>query len=463
MKTKFIIILLSLFSFNNIEAQFLLSPRCIVNPDPNSLDCTSEIVVEGLNVPAGGTIFWWSNVTNTSTETFLGDTILTFCYSDDELVFVFNSDTIYGTNAIIPQFKFQVTAYSAPSSMVTPDGYLEITFDSVQPAINANYIDNLGETIDYPAPTTTDNKTFVFTNLYYGVFGLWGQPVGITGYVENTMILLGDITTQLPNYNLNVEVSITDTDPNCTGSILLTPTNAVGNVVYTWGNDSSISGPFQDDLCAGTYSVYAIDANQQQALIHVTVVDTSNANIYSDSTVDIYTAGDTIYYDFLNCDIDYNLPVDSVDYIETLVSSTSANPLVYSFTLNVYQGANTYIFTSTLFVEQDSNIFLGIAIYCEQLKALFTGHRINLIRHGAISTSASIIENENENSMKIYPNPSEDKLKIEGEFSNGTLIDVNGRIVMTIQSNEISMASLKSGLYFLKFDEYSKVYKVRKK
>lgn len=60
----------------------------------------------------------------------------------------------------------------------------------------------------------------------------------------------------------------------------------------------------------------------------------------------------------------------------------------------------------------------------------------------------------------VFPNPTSDYFEIKGEFSECTLIDLNGNILLKTKSKVIDVLSFPNGIYFLRID--NKVLKVVK-
>ena len=63
------------------------------------------------------------------------------------------------------------------------------------------------------------------------------------------------------------------------------------------------------------------------------------------------------------------------------------------------------------------------------------------------------VEEENENSYNIYPNPANDCISIEGIiFDEAVLYNNKGQIILKSNNNNIDVSTLESGLYLLKLD-----------
>ena len=78
-----------------------------------------------------------------------------------------------------------------------------------------------------------------------------------------------------------------------------------------------------------------------------------------------------------------------------------------------------------------------------------------------IKLTAANLENENFaiNTMTAYPNPMQNILhiEIEKEFT-GTIFDITGKTLMTINTKDIDVSSLKAGIYLLEIVSEEKSY-----
>lgn len=450
MKKQFQLIVVSLFLSTLASAQLFVIPKVIAT-GPNNCDYT--VVVEGINLPSNYQIMREGITVPGMSYHTIGDTIIGYCM-DDQLSYAFGQDTILFSLMISQTGLFQIINYTEPSTFLANDGSLTIKFDSIQENDPWVYDPNF----DLYTITTTDNQTYIIENIQHGSIQIGSSSSYGLGY-NSTNGYIGDPSEFLINNNLHVDVSFVDSDNNCTGSIQLDPINAVGNVTYQWNNDSTVIANSQQNLCPGHYSIYATDDNQQEALIQVTITDMNNT--YTDPSVFTFIAGDTTSFDFLNCAIDFNLPIDSINYSETLIPPPSASPLEYQFELIVYQGVNSFLFSDNISIGIDSNIYINTVIYCQALKSTFQGKRINFVRHGA-AVLASLTSLEKNQMLTIYPNPTNGSITIDGKKTNGILTDINGKKLLDINSDNISLENLKSGIYFLTFEKNQFVYKIVK-
>lgn len=456
MKIKIVLLLLTVLAISEISySQIMIKAKLI---DPGVASCDISIVASTLNKPAGATIYRLDSNLQ-STQSYENDTISDFCNDmNDQMIIVFGNDTLAQSTFITPSTNYQITNYIEPSSYVSQDGSITITFDSIQ-ILNLGLILAQPQYDYYPSAVSSDNKTFIINNLRYGKLIIMNSNMDPNFFAST--IFIGNPVNLLNNNTLNFTTSVSDAYQDCNGSIHLTPINAIGNVSYQWSNDSLADASFQENLCPGIYSIYAIDDNQNQSLIQVFVTD-SAYNYYDPSLLD-YLASDTANFNFMNCQLNYNLPLDSIAYSEDLISQ-NGDTAIYIFDLILYQNGDSFLLSDTLIVMNDSNLYLSSVVFCQELKsAAFSGIRVSLIRPSQQLVSNNGIVKD-EYLFSISPNPTENSFKINSQNSiKGTLLDVNGQAVKIINSSEVSISELKSGVYFLKMENSSKVVKVIKK
>ena len=73
------------------------------------------------------------------------------------------------------------------------------------------------------------------------------------------------------------------------------------------------------------------------------------------------------------------------------------------------------------------------------------------------ATSQKPFTRYNDLSVKVYPNPAQDKIYIEGEFENAMLYDIRGSIIKSTSEHEIELSEINNGMYLLKIIAHGKI------
>lgn len=68
------------------------------------------------------------------------------------------------------------------------------------------------------------------------------------------------------------------------------------------------------------------------------------------------------------------------------------------------------------------------------------------------ATDIDVMEAEQDNSIAIYPNPTEDYIEITGEFTKATVLNSNGQPLLHITKNRADLSGLAEGMYIVRFD-----------
>lgn len=80
----------------------------------------------------------------------------------------------------------------------------------------------------------------------------------------------------------------------------------------------------------------------------------------------------------------------------------------------------------------------------------------------AMQCNANAIQENNEFSVNIYPNPVKDVLKIDGEYTSANIYDVFGKLVLNTENQKtIDVSDLSNGVYFVNINN-NKTTKVKK-
>ncbi len=370
----------------------------------------------------------------------------------------FPHDTILN-NTCLSNINYQIIQYTKPSNKLSNDGSITFKYNTAQNNSKLMYhlLDSSNSDYFFDSIDPFTFKANNLTNTYITISNLnlcFNSSLAECSFSG----IIGNLNNIITNNNLLVNTYETDSYQNCNGTIKLRPLNAIGNITYQWSNDSTVIGSTQQNLCPGVYSILATDESLNSSYLQVYITD-GNYN-YTDTSAFYLNPQDTVAFNFMNCQIDYNLPIDSLHYQETFVNQKN-DTAKYKFDLTLFQGKHTFVLSDTIFIVNDSSVFLNCVVYCQQMKStIFSGKRISLVRK---SKSASLQEIKSEPiTVSISPNPTENNITINGLKYNGNLFDITGQKVMKINSKTTSLSHLKNGVYLLKLDNNSKIYKIIK-
>ena len=253
------------------------------------------------------------------------------------------------------------------------------------------------------------------------------QDLLITGMEQMSLIaqFYRNQTSHSKMGSLKLNYISTDTYNSCKGKIELSPVDVNEKVRYFWEEEKITSNNFRNNLCPGLYSIYAIDENKNEAILKIPIID--SVNYFNDTLNFNKKLYDSVFINISNCNIDFNLPIDSIKYEETLVSSNNIDKFTFEYNLKIFQKSNLCIIKDTLFLSKDTTFYVSFALYCEHLKSVFKGKRINLVRE---KTPVSI-----KNDNRIYPNPFNESVSIyqnsTNEISEISIYDLTGKKIET--------------------------------
>lgn len=121
--------------------------------------------------------------------------------------------------------------------------------------------------------------------------------------------------------------------------------------------------------------------------------------------------------------------------------------------LVIYYASNSWNFTRLGRID---------SITRDELKAVLGEGDVN-VKLSLLDFETGIGNNYiNEEISTAYPNPVKDYIEISGPFNSMTLIDANGRIMLTSKDKITDVSDLKSGIYFLKIETENKEIRINK-
>lgn len=369
------------------------------------------------------------------------------------------------STVVLPKFNYEVSAYSAPSGIGNTDGSITLTFDSLVPFNSMQFLQSNNNLVD---TVLIDAHTIRFESLANTYLEIHlGNPSDASDYLA-FRIFIGDPNYMYANTGLNMNISVVHAGNDCNGLITINPTNSEGIVYNVW-DDEHYNEPTRTFLCPGVYTVYTYDVDTNAMFNNGsidTIVITNNTTAYIDSSIFNYVIQDTNYFNSINCEFNYNLPIDSVTYVEDTIYNNGGMVIV-SFDLTIYQGNTVVTISDSLTMVDDTLIMIDVAIYCDQFKSSFKGQRIVYLRgapeHHFYQSGVLATNRLNELKYEVYPNPVNDILHVtfSKEFDGDVLIyDATGKLKSESKLSfekifNYDVSALSKGLYFLRFQSDS--------
>ncbi|MCR9172912.1 MAG: T9SS type A sorting domain-containing protein [bacterium] len=472
------IILFSLFGFTTFSQSYIKS-TVIGNYTLGS--CNNSVVIEAYNIPPTATIIEDLNAFPMDTL-FAGDTLSNICIdavSGQNVHRIgFITTNAYTGHAgrlhctpVTPNFEFNVVSYTEPTGgyydTLTADGSLTLEFDSafvLGPNYNLTAFQENGNLTNITYPTA---NSVTINDASHGWMTLFIENPQVPEDHLDIRFIFGDPDDIYMDTGLVVDLSMQHADNNCVGWVNATPVNATGNLNNNW-NTGDYSTNTLVGLCPGVYGVYSYETDVQTAELVGASIDTfivTNSNTaYIDSSIYLYAAQDTAYYNFQEClGFDFTAAVDTLTYSEDTVFQGGGITII-AFEMSVYQDSNFVTLIDTLTLLNDSLIHLDVAIWCDSTLGSnkansFNGRRIVFLRgvdeHTFSQGTANTPELQ-EPLAGFYPNPASESITIYTEYLDDAevrIMDLNGAILKSenMQSGELqlSVRELPSGMYLI--------------
>jgi len=159
-----------------------------------------------------------------------------------------------------------------------------------------------------------------------------------------------------------------------------------------------------------------------------------------------------------------------IDYFKVVTSATANNtyslvgPSGVDYDMTIYNSSGTQIgsgtsgtATETVTINSQAAGTYFIKIFGYNGANSASCYTIRVAASGS-SIAATAVEEE---TINVYPNPTTDRVYLGGNYS-GNVINQLGQTVMTFNGAELSLKALQSGVYMLKIDGYSKLYRIVK-
>lgn len=448
-KTSSFIALL-MFFMQTVTAQFVFKPEYIYVSQtvPNG----NTVVLKALN-PLPGMHFYHHN-----TEYQVGDTIYNYGMVDSIICEYFQDVLV---TVMGPDQDFDLDLFQSTSNMNSGDGEIIMHFNNRQ-VFTGGHFD-----INFPIPNaafglppvSSDSTIFHFTQVIASAFTINGDAHAIDVGVGSARFLIAGILFDqdmhfMSQQGLKLKVSLSDVSTNCDGIAEVTPVNNVGSVTYQWDNDPAQNSNIVSGLCPGVHYVSGIESATQHSASRQFIITDITQNYY-DSTNMTLAATDTIHLNYMNCELEYISPIDSIQ-LEFQYQTEVNNEFFYEFNLLIFQYPDTFSITGIVSTTSPSSVILfDIAIYCEELKSAdFKGKRIT----SAKDFSTLGLTPENQEKFSFYPNPAKDYLNFSNGLYSGEIFDLNGRKIRSFdEQDKVFVSDLEQGVYLIQLSGQSKV------
>jgi len=299
--------------------------------------------------------------------------------------------------------------------------------------------------LDVRVQSSTPDISFLIPN------GEWmsNVPQNLGGAPFELSVVL-DVNAGPCSENLFVTLSVSahnEDSTDCSGSATAQVHNGLPPFTFEF-SDGTVGTSTATDLCPGLYSVTVTDANGESATTQFAIA--SSANVYSsvgsNGTWPPFGT-DTLYFDMMFCDIDYDLPIDSFYIISALALGEDTILVDWM----VYQEGNSFLLTSFYGSGSFDPTVFSLMLWCENGRAepgifqLFAYYDFNVSTEGVLQ----------EAKMLIHPNPTTGLLRFEAKTAGAfTVTDLTGRTLMNgtalAGQNTLDITALPDGIYLLR-------------
>ncbi len=213
-----------------------------------------------------------------------------------------------------------------------------------------------------------------------------------------------------------------------------------------------------DSACYGIHSLLVIDSVEDSLTIEYYITDEFGYYDWSQGT-----NSDTVLVSAPNCNIDYNLPIDSA----FITNFAFAYPVIsgpgdyYFLTVNYFQSGISHLYTDTVLVNLATNPLFVVNVYCPTRASRY----ISTMKL-SIGPETNLEEASKPPSIPwIFPNPSTDIFYVIGlDFDELRIVNSIGQIVYkNIQKTEgYDISELADGVYVVSLMIDNKIIESKK-
>ena len=282
---------------------------------------------------------------------------------------------------------------------------------------------------------------------------------GIGCQVCDSITILDSITVNCNGFSGNLTINNETLAGACDGSITPIVTGGTTPYMYLWSNGSITDTQY--NLCESLYSLTVIDANGCSITIdgyvggpNANVGDTIvlNGTISIDSTVIGTVSGPWID----NCNFDFNTITNAFITSYTDVGDST----IVDWTLEFNDGSTTIVYATYSFSPGSAGTYtVVLQLYC--------GLRSNpqwLIAYDQMNYEYVGLNNIEENTILVYPNPASTSITIIGLIDSDIceIHDGLGRLVQTDSNQDtFDISKLNNGIYSLVIRNKNRINTIR--
>ncbi len=439
----------SAFGQCNPDPAFASSPFGIYPVGPMQMDCSgtnSNVTVVGLSdtiieiIPNGSSATVYFDATRV--DTVIG--LPTGLSVETDVMDSANAESPYG-----------FWTYTGVNPNFTPSiGCMNITGSAS--AWNTAATGGPNNDGEYPLTITIDRRV-AYSNPDIAFIVPNGSWVSVTGNAElsaDTVEVLLRVNESACSGDLSLVPAVTasaDTSQGCTGSVTVDVYYGQPPYTYLFSNGTSGSSSVTG-LCPGVYSVQVSDANGASGYAEFAIG--MEANVYTNVPPGPVPLGtDSLFFTSGNCDLDYNLPVDSFSVVDAFAFGNDT----IAATWVIYQLGNPYTVVSFYPDGNPQPTVLSLVVFCENGRAA-TGV-FQLFEYVDLSVVTGISDNVHSIDFSVVPNPSNGLFRLVLDNNAGLnsvdVFDPTGKLVLTQNlsiagNNQIDLQHLADGLYTLR-------------
>jgi hypothetical protein len=310
------------------------------------------------------------------------------------------------------------------------------------------FIDEASQLI-YAAPMGQNDWTALCAGRY--ALSVISSPIGnstTAKYEEFIDFYIGAQAYSFANVTINVNPYALSNGAVCLGKVRVS-TSLTPPPFYSFDNGPYTTIDSLTNLCAGYHKVNI--ATTQDTIGRFFIINDSSNVITNSNNSGIVI--DTIIYNYVNCNFNYSLPIDSA----FLISAQPIDSNTIFLSWQIWQsGILTSVSDTISYTFQSGNNMISLVIFCGNARTtLSVGHNSFRINDYTVLINPVVmnVKSLSNDRVIIYPNPVTDLININ---LSGALIElsdlIGNQILKTIitESTQLNVSFLPQGVYFLK-------------